>query len=634
VKSGSAAVRRTCSVVALMPRQANHSPDRIATDPPPVRITGHALAEAARLLAYLLPYRVKFLAALLALLFSSLLGLAFPYIAGKLVDAAVPVQEGVPLDFWQGSINGIALALLLTLALQALLSFFHSVTLAEVGQRSLADLRSDTYARLIRLPMAFFAQRRVGELSSRLSADLAQIEGTLIGTVPQFLRQLVTLIGGMMLIAITSARLTLFMLCSVPPLIGVAVGLGRHIRRVSKEAQDTLAETNVVVEETLQGIANVKAFTNEGYEQQRYQDGLRVFLGAVLRGARYRGLFGSFITLALFGAIVLVLWYGAGMVQDGQLSVGELTRFMLYTMFVGGAMGSFAELYSQIQRALGASQRVRELLQEQPEELEDPLHATAPSSDGVAYSRLYGDVVFEQVAFSYPSRKEVPVLRDISLAAKAGEKIALVGPSGAGKSTIVSVLLRFYEPERGRILIDGRDAREYTRNELRRQMAIVPQDVLLFGGSIADNIAYGKPGATEEEIRAAARKANADDFIQGFPEGYQTRVGERGIQLSGGQRQRVAIARAILKDPAILVLDEATSSLDSESERLVQQALERLMQRRTSIIIAHRLSTVRTADRIFVVKDGEVVEAGTHAELLAKEEGIYRTLSDLQLGLT
>jgi ATP-binding cassette subfamily B protein len=303
-------------------------------------------------------------------------------------------------------------------------------------------------------------------------------------------------------------------------------------------------------------------------------------------------------------------------------------------MFVGGAMGSFAELYGQIQRAVGASQRVRELLQEEPEELEQSLLVPVPSSDGVTDHRLCGEVVFDGVAFSYPSRKEVQVLRNISLMARAGERIALVGPSGAGKSTIVALLLRFYEPERGHILIDGRDAREYALHELRRQMAIVPQDVLLFGGSIAENIAYGKPGATGDEIWEAARKANAHDFIQGFPEGYHTRVGERGIQLSGGQRQRVAIARAILKNPAILILDEATSSLDSESESLVQQALERLMQGRTSVIIAHRLSTVRTADRIFVIKDGNVVESGTHAELRATEDGVYRSLSELQLGLS
>jgi ABC-type multidrug transport system fused ATPase/permease subunit len=321
------------------------------------------------------------------------------------------------------------------------------------------------------------------------------------------------------------------------------------------------------------------------------------------------------------------LWYGAHLVQDGGLTAGQLTRFMLYTMFVGGAMGSFAELYSQLQRTLGATQRVREILRE-------PREGTASDSDKErAATKIRGDVIFDQVTFRYPSRPDVPVLRGVSLSARAGERIAVVGPSGAGKSTVVSLLMRLYDPDSGRIAIDDRPAREYDLFDLRRQMAIVPQDVLLFGGSILENISYGKPGASEAEVIEAARKANAHEFIAKFPEGYQTRVGERGIQLSGGQRQRVAIARAILKKPAILILDEATSALDSESERLIQEALEGLMVGRTSIIIAHRLATVRTADRIFVIQDGATVETGTHAELIERENGVYRTLSQLQFDL-
>jgi ATP-binding cassette subfamily B protein len=478
--------------------------------------------------------------------------------------------------------------------------------------------------------MAFFAQRRVGELASRLSADLSQISSALVGTIPQFFSQMATLVGGCILILLTSVKLTLCMLCSVPPLIVVAVLFGRWMRRVSREAQDKLADSNVIVEESLQGILNVKAFTNERFELRRYRDSLHTYVTAVLRGARYRASFGAFITFALFGGVVIVLWYGAHLVQDGGLTAGELTRFMLYTMFVGGAMGSFAALYSQIQQTLGATQRVRELLQEKPEELEIAEPAATPSTNGQAASRLRGEVTFDQVTFSYPSRKELSVLRQVTLTARAGERIALVGPSGAGKSTLVSLLLRLYDPNSGRILIDGRDAREYDLEELRRHIAIVPQDVMLFGGSIAENIAYGKPGASESEVMEAARQANAHDFIVSFPEGYQTRVGERGIQLSGGQRQRVAIARAILKNPAILILDEATSSLDSESESLIQQALESLMKGRTSIIIAHRLATVRAADQIFVLKEGELVESGTHAELVERENGVYRTLSEMQ----
>ena len=331
--------------------------------------------------------------------------------------------------------------------------------------------------------------------------------------------------------------------------------------------------------------------------------------------------------MALFGSIVLVIWSGAHQVQAGQLTLGELTRFMLVAVFVGGAMGSFAELYSQILRTLGATQRIREILQEKTE-----IQSEARGVNSAVPTRmLRGEVTFEKVVFRYPSRPEVTVLRDVSLTVQAGQRVALVGPSGAGKSTIVSLLLRFFDPNEGRILIDGVDARDYPLEQLRGQMALVPQDVVLFGGSIADNIAYGRPGASAEEISDAARKANAHDFILSFPEGYQTRVGDRGIQLSGGQRQRVAIARAILRDPAILILDEATSSLDSESESLVLQALDRLMEGRTSLVIAHRLSTVRRADCIYVLKEGSIVESGTHDELSRRDQGVYRTLSELQL---
>jgi ATP-binding cassette subfamily B protein len=442
--------------------------------------------------------------------------------------------------------------------------------------------------------------------------------------VPQLLRQTVLLFGGVVLIAVTSGRLALVMIASVPGLVLIAAVFGRFIRRTARQTQDRLADTQVVVEETLQGIASVKAFANEQYEEGRYRRGMDLFVRAALRGARFRGAFVSFIVFALFGGIVLVLWYGARLVQAGDLSAGELTRFMLYTLFVGGAMGSFAEFYSQVQRTLGATHRVRELLQEKPEALGD---GPTPRP---AVPRLRGDVAFEDVAFSYPSRPEVEVLRGVSLAARSGQRVALVGPSGAGKSTLVNLLLRFYEPDRGRLVIDGRDARAYALHDLRSQMAVVPQDVLLFGGSIEDNIGYGKPGASQEKIIAAARQANAHEFIMAFPEGYRTRVGERGVQLSGGQRQRVAIARAVLRDPAILILDEATSSLDSESESLVLQALDRLMQGRTSFVIAHRLATVRNADLIYVLKDGAVIEYGTHEELVAREGGVYRNLTDLQ----
>ena len=594
--------------------------DQAGVELPKAKLDRESLRQALDLFRYLRPYRGRFIAALASMFTGSLLSLAFPYLAGSFVDAAVLHGSGGMVG-----VDRTALLLMGVLALQAGLAYFNFLSFATVGQRSLVDLRRDTYARLISLPMTFFAQRRVGELASRLSADMIQIEDTLIAILPQFLRQTTLLVGAIVLIAVTSIKLTGIMLASLPVVTVVAVVFGRKTRKISREAQDRLADTATIVEETLQGIVNVKAFANESYELNRYQDGLGKFLAATLRGARLRAALIAFIIFALFGSIVLVLWSGARLEQRGEITFGELTRFILYTTFVAGAMGQFAELYSQLQKAIGATQRVREILRETGE-VEARLGPTPPST----LPRLRGEVVFENVQFTYPSRQGIEVLQAINLAAIPGQRIALVGPSGAGKSTLISLLLRLYDPSAGRILIDGRDARDYRLAELRGQMSMVPQEVLLFGGSIAENIAYGKPGASMEEIEQAARQANAHEFIQAFPERYATLVGDRGIKLSGGQRQRVAIARAILKNPAILILDEATSSLDSESERLIQEALESLMRGRTSFVIAHRLATVRHVDRIIVIAGGRVVESGTHEELQAIEDGVYRRLAALQ----
>ena len=618
---------------------ARHSAaqEEIALDRlPKAPLTRESLGQTLELARYVRPYRPRFFAGLTTLFMSAALGLAFPLLAGSLIDAAL--NPGGAQVAWLGAVdlNQVALLLVASVTLQALASFNSSLAFNRVGQRALADLRRDCYARLIALPMAFFGQRRVGELTSRVSTDVAQIEGALIDSLPQMCRQVVFLLGGITMIALTSGRLTALMLGTLPVLIGAAMFFGRRLRRFSRETQDQLAATNTIVEETLQAIASVKAFANEAFELGRYERANERVLAAALGAARWRAVFVAFFIVALFGGVVIVLWFGAGLLRAGEITPGELTRFVLYTTFVAGAMGQSAELFSQIQKTVGATQRVRELLREPTEQVNAVAAATVAEVSvkwaGNLPARLAGAVEFKAVGFRYPSRPEVAVLREINLAARAGERIALVGPSGAGKSTLTALLLRFYEPGEGRLLFDGRDAREYPLEWLRGQLAIVPQDVLLFGGTIAENIAYGRPGADEAAIREAARLANADEFIAAFPEGYQTLVGDRGIKLSGGQRQRVAIARAILKNPAVLILDEATSSLDSESERLVQVALDRLMVGRTSFIIAHRLATVRNADRIAVIDGGRVVELGTHAELSARPEGLYRKLSALQFG--
>ncbi|MES2398224.1 MAG: ATP-binding cassette domain-containing protein, partial [Bacteroidota bacterium] len=415
-------------------------------------------------------------------------------------------------------------------------------------------------------------------------------------------------------------------LAIVPVVAVAAVIFGRFIRKVSREVQDKIAESNTIVQETLQGITNVKAFANEYFENLRYKKSTESIVVTAIQGGKYRGAFASFIIFCLFGAIVAVIWYGVFLASKDQLFIGDLIKFILYSVYVGASFGGIAELYSQIQKAVGATERVFEILDEHPEDLDI---TTAQTN----ITRVEGNVEFRDVAFTYPSRKEIQVLKNINLTAKKGETIAIVGPSGSGKSTLIGLLLRFYDPEKGTLLIDGKDAKSYSLTELRNNMAMVPQDVILFGGTIRENIAYGKPTATIAEIAEAARKANALEFIDTFPEKFETLVGERGIKLSGGQRQRIAIARAVLKDPSILILDEATSSLDSESERVVQEALDKLMVGRTSFVIAHRLSTIRKADKIIVIDKGNVRETGTHEELILQENGLYRSLSKLQMEL-
>lgn len=585
---------------------------------PKAKITSASLKKASRLFSYIGPHKWKFYLGLVFLLLTGGTALLFPLMLGNLVKT---VEKK---DFTQ--INDIGIYLIIVLSLQSVFSYFRVYLFVNYTENTLANLRRAVYSHLIALPMSFFAQKRVGDLNSRMSADVTQIQDTLTTTIAEFLRQFILIVGGIILLFWISPKLTFLMLSIVPIVAVAAVIFGRYIRKISREVQDRIAESNTIIEETLQGITNVKAFANEFFENLRYKKSTDLIIANAIRGGKYRGGFAAFVIFCLFGAIVAVIWYGVILASRGELLIGSLISFILYSAFVGASFGGIAELYAQLQKAIGSIERIFEILDEQTEALD------ITDQKGVL-KRIAGHVKFENVSFTYPSRKEIEVLKNISLTVTPGETIAVVGPSGSGKTTLMALLLRFYDPAQGALYIDGKKNTEYPLTELRNNMAIVPQDVLLFGGSIRENIAYGKTSASFSELEEAAKKANAYDFIMSFPDKFETIVGERGIQLSGGQRQRIAIARAVLKDPSILILDEATSSLDSESERVVQEALDKLMMGRTSFVVAHRLSTIRKADKIIVLDKGKVVESGSHEELMLHEKGLYQGLIRLQYEL-
>jgi ABC-type multidrug transport system fused ATPase/permease subunit len=604
-----------------MARKQLNSGNALGIELSKAKINKETLSHVSRLLIYLKPYRNKFIAALFFLFLSSLVGLAFPSFIGALIDTA---QGKHTNSYLPGTIQGILLLAFIVLALQAVVSYFRILWFVNVAERSLADIRRDTYFKLITLPMNFFSNRRVGELNSRISADLSQVQDTLTTTIAEMLRQVVLFVGGIIFMAIISKKLVFALLLVLPVMVVFAVLFGRFIKKISRQAQDKMAESNTIVEETLLGIANVKAFVNESYEATRYRNTIRDVADIAIKGAKFRGMFVSFIVLCVFGGILAVIGYGCILVSQHEITFGELLKFSLYAMFLGTSLGSFPELFANLQKAVGASERVLEILAEKGEEV------SINEKDNTVDKKIEGNLSFSNVNFAYPSRPEIDVLTNVSFEAMTGQKVAIVGPSGSGKSTTAGLILQFYHPQSGEIFFDGKPASEYSLTDIRNQVAIVPQDVMLFGGTILENIAYGKLTATKEEIIQSAKRANAHHFITSFPEGYETVVGERGVKLSGGQRQRIAIARALLKNPSILILDEATSSLDSESERLVQEALEELMKGRTSIIIAHRLSTIREADKIIVLEAGQITESGTHQELIEIEQGLYRYLSGLQ----
>lgn len=548
-------------------------------------------------------------------------------VIGSVSSLFIFTEMGAMIDITQDNFIRrsleISLFIGIVLVIQAVTGYLRIYTFAIVTEKSVARIRQDVYSHLLALPMSYFGNKRVGELSSRIASDISSIKDTLTTFLAELIRQLIIIVGSVVILGITSIKLALFMLATIPVLAVFAIIFGRMVRKLSKKTQQQVAEATTIVEETLQGIAAVKAFTGELFEMTRYRKKTEEIIITGMKNSVYRGLFAAFILIFVFASVVSIVWFGSRLVNSGEITTGELFQFFLLSVFMAGSVGGLAETYSQIQKAVGATENLLDILDEKPE-----YGNTPPLRQS---EKLYkGRIHFSNVSFVYPSKQDFPVLHNVDFTVEAGQQLAIVGPSGAGKSTITSLLLRFYDPTSGAILVDGKDIREQPLHIHRSQLALVPQDIVLFGGTISENIRYGKPNATADEIAEAARLANAHDFIMEFPEGYDTLVGERGTKLSGGQRQRIAIARAILSDPAILLLDEATSSLDSESEHAVQSALETLMKGRTSIVIAHRLSTIRNADKIMVLDKGAIREMGTHDELLRNENGLYRYLVQLQ----
>jgi len=582
----------------------------------PQRLTRKQVNTFKRLLQYVRPYTKWMVLSIIMLLISVSLGLILPLVIRNLVDIVL-----VDKNFTR--LNQLAIGLFVVFILQGLASFVNQIALAFVGENVVADIRVQVYSHLQLLSLKYFTDNRTGEIVSRVTNDVILLQNAVTDNLVALLRQAITLIGAAILLFVLDWRLTLIILAGIPFVTLTMVWLGRKIRRESTAVQDALAQGANVLEETISGVRIVKSFAREEYEIARFSARVTDIFDAAMRRAKIGAVLGPIIGFMAFASITITLWFGSYEVIQGRLTAGDLVAYLVYTMMVAAPIASLAGLYAQFQAAIGATERLFDLLDTESDIVSLP--------DAPLLPAVQGEVVFEDVSFAYSTA--VAVLRSVSFTARPGQVIALVGPSGAGKSTLVSLIPRFWDVDNGRVVIDGHDIREVNLRSLREQIGIVPQETTLFSDTVYNNIRYGKLDATREEVEAAARAANAHEFIlHDLAEGYDTPVGERGVKLSGGQRQRVAIARAVLKDPRILILDEATSSLDSESESLVQEALERLMEGRTSFVIAHRLSTVVNADWVLVLNEGQIVEQGTHADLLSREDGLYTRLHQMQFG--
>lgn len=579
------------------------------------RLTLKHIFHSLRIYRFIFPYKWYFLIGFVCLVVSTSTFVFLPMGVTQIIDAA---KTG---NIATERVREIGWMLVIILTVQAVLSYFRVYLFEIVSQRGMGDIRKTLYRQIITQPVSFFEKNRTGDLISRLSSDISQLQDSLSMNLAMFVRQLVLPLFSIPRLLMISTKLTLIMVSTFPPLIIATIFFGRFIRRLSRQSQDALAASGVVAEETIMASDVVKSFTNEGFETNRYGSFVDKVIDVSLYASRYRAAFISFIIFAFTGCILFIVYQGLAMVSDGALTIGKLVEFLIFTVIIGTSIGGLSESYTVIQKTVGASERINEILEDQAE---------ISVADAQQHTPITGKVEFKDVHFSYPSRTDVKIFDGLNFTAQKGEKIALVGPSGSGKSTIIKLLSGFYKIDGGDIEIDGKPISNYNLTALRKNIGMVPQEVILFGGTIRENIAYGKTNATDAEIIEAAKKANAWDFIDSFPDKLDTVVGERGLKLSGGQKQRVAIARAILRDPKILILDEATSALDSESERLVKDALDKLMLGRTTFIIAHRLSTIREADTIMVINKGKIVEQGSHEQLTNLSNGLYANLLKLQ----